>query len=107
MLFEAELFPLFIGGVCVVSLLELGLGLVLLKGRAEGRPLLVGHTISMAIAMVFLIRCIFTAPLGIDVNSAYGDAAPFYSLHIALFGSCWAISVFFLLALIGSLKQKP
>lgn len=104
--FESELLPLFIGGVCVVSLLELGLGCVLLKGRTEARPLLVGHTVSMAIAMVFLIRCIFAAPLGIDVNSAYGDAAPFYSLHIALFGFCWAISVFFLLALVGSLKGK-
>lgn len=82
MAFESEVIPLFIGGVTLVTLIELIAGCIMLKGEKENRELFLGHVVSMAIAMVFLIRCIFGGRLGIDVTKAYGDAAPFNSVII-------------------------
>ena len=79
MAFESEVIPLFIGGVIVVSMLA---------------------------AMFFLVRCVFAGRLGIDTISAYGDSSPFNSVNIGLFGVCWAISVCFVLAIIGSKNGK-
>ena len=104
--FESEVIPLFIGGVYLVSLLELVIGCALLKGEKATREYWIGHVVSMTIAMVFLIRCIFGSRLGIDVTRAYGDASPWNSVNIGLFGMCWAISAGFLLAMIGSKTKK-
>ena len=104
--FESEVLPLFLGGVCLVSLLELVIGCVLLKGERGTRRCWIGHVASMTIAMVFLIRCIFVSRLGIDVTRAYGDASPWNSVNIGLFGVCWAISTGFLLAMLGSKIKK-
>ena len=106
MAFESEVIPLFIGGVILISAFEAIAGWILLKGKKETRALLIGHVVSMLVAMLFLIRCIFAGRLGIDTISAYGDASPFNSVNIALFGICWAVSVCFQLALIGSKRSK-
>lgn len=105
MAFESEVIPLFIGGVCVVSILELVIGCALLKNQKKTRSLLIAHVVSMAIAMVFLIRCIFAGRLGIDTTIAYGDASPFNSINIGLFGLFWALSVFFVILMVGSKKS--
>ena len=105
MAFESEVIPLFIGGVIVVSIIELLIGCLLLRERKETRALLIGHVVSMLAAMFFLVRCIFAGRLGIDTISAYGDSSPFNSVNIGLFGVCWAISVCFVLAIIGSSKN--
>ena len=104
--FESEVIPMFIGGVGIVSLLELIIGCAILKEKKEARSLLIGHVISIAVAMVFLVRCIFGNRLGFDVTAAYGDASPFHSVNIGLFGVFWAISVCFLLFALGSAKKK-
>ena len=104
--FESEVIPLFIGGVCAVTLLELIIGCRVLKGNQNLRSLFVAHVVSMSLAMVFLARCLFGTRLGIDVLRAYGDASPFNSVHIALFGICWAVSVGFLLVLLSSKAKK-
>ena len=106
MAFESEVIPLFIGGVTLVTLIELIAGCIMLRGEKENRELFLGHVASMAIAMVFLIRCIFGGRLGIDVTKAYGDAAPFNSVNLGLFGICWFISVCFLLAFIHAKSKK-
>ena len=106
MAFESEVIPLFIGGVIVVSVIELLAGCVLLRGRKETRAFLIGHVVSMLAAMFFLVRCIFAGRLGIDAISAYGDTSPFNSVNIGLFGICWTISVCFVLAIIGSKSDK-
>ena len=105
--FESEVIPLFIGGVCVVTLLELIIGCRALKGKRKLRSLFIAHVISMSLAMVFLARCLFGTRLGIDVLRAYGDASPFNSVQIALFGICWTVSVGFLLELLVGAAKKP
>lgn len=106
MAFESEVIPLFIGGVILVSAIELLAGCVIYKVRKEIRAYLIGHVASMLTAMFFLVRCIFAGRLGIDSISAYGDASPFNSVNIGLFGICWAVSVCFVLAIIGSKSGK-
>ena len=54
MSFEAEVVPLFIGGVCVVILLELIVGCCMLKKEKELIPYFIGIVISMTLAMVYL-----------------------------------------------------
>ena len=98
--FESEVIPLFIGGVCVVSLLELLCGCSILKSQKKSPGLLIAHVASMGLAMFFLIRFLFPSFLGIDPTAAYGDSSPFNSVHLGLFGVCWALSVLFLLGLL-------
>lgn len=105
--FESEVIPLFIGGACGVTLLELVIGCRVLKGKRNLRSLFIAHVVSMSLAMVFLARCLFGTRLGIDVLRAYGDASPFNSVQIALFGVCWTASVVFLLALLAGKTKKP
>ena len=45
MSFEAEVIPLFIGGVAIVSALELIAGCVLLRNLREARNRLIAHTV--------------------------------------------------------------
>lgn len=99
MSFESEVIPLFIGGVCIVSLLELVIGCCLLKKKTI--PLFIGNVISMAIAMVFLILCIFGNRLGfVRVDDSASN-----SVNIGLFGVFWTVSVVFLLAILNK-KEK-
>jgi len=102
--FESEVIPLFIGGVCVVSLLELLCGCSILKSQKKSPGLLIAHVVSMGLGFFFLIRCLFASRIGIDPTAAYGDASPFNSVNLGLFGVCWAFSVLFLL---GLLIEKP
>ena len=72
MSFEAEVIPLFIGGVAIVSALELIAGCVLLRNLREARNRLIAHTVCMIIAQLFLIRSIFANWLGVKFkNSCY------------------------------------
>jgi len=99
MSFEAEVIPLFIFGVTAVSVLELISGCVKLRHRKKARNRLICHAMTMGIAMIFLIRCIFANWLDIEL----GIASISNSINIALFGVFWAISVFFLLSAITAI----
>ena len=85
MAFEAEVIPLFIIGASIVCILEL--------------KLLIGHTVCMAIAMMFLIRCLFASQLGMDL----GIASISNSASVGLFGIFWLISVCLLLAAVSTI----
>ena len=103
MKFEAEVIPLFIQGVCTVSLLELVVGCWLLKRDKKIMALFIGNVMSMIIAMIFLVLCIFGNRLGL-VNEFISESN---SVHIGLFGVFWTISVGFLLAILSSKTKKP
>lgn len=103
MLFEAEVIPLFIRGVCIVSLLELIIGCWVLKKDKKIIPLFIGNVMSMMIAMIFLILCIFGNRLGF-VHEFISESN---SVHIGLFGVFWTMSVGFLLAILRSKTDKP
>lgn len=102
MTFEAEVIPLFIGGVSVVSVLELVVGCMMLKGRKKARNRLIGHVASMAIAMVCLVRCIFAKWLDIELGIDSIDN----SVYIGLFGVFWVVSVCFLLSMVKAGMEK-
>ena len=55
MSFEAEVIPLFIGGVLVVSIMELIVGCVFLKDKKVARKKFILHVITMLIAFAFLV----------------------------------------------------
>ncbi len=59
MSFEEEVIPLFIVGVAIVSIFELVAGCILLRRMHKARSRLIAHTVSMVIALLFLIRSIF------------------------------------------------
>lgn len=104
MSFEAEVIPLFIGGVSVVTVFELIVGGILLKRQKKALGCLMGHAVTMAVAMVFLIRCIFGGRLGIEVIP--GIASIDNSVNIAMFGIFWAVSVCFALAMVWASKGQ-
>lgn len=101
MLFEAEVIPLFIGGVCVVSGLELVAGCMMLRHFKKARIRLIAHTLSMVTAHLFLIRTIFANWLNVefDIPSISNSA------NIGMFGVFWAISVLFLLSIVSSFQN--
>ena len=76
MSFEAEVIPLFIGGVIAVSAIEF------LRG------LFAGHVVAMLLGFFFLIRSLFANWLGLSL----GIASISNSANIGLFGLCWAVS---------------
>lgn len=102
MSFEAEVIPLFIGGVAIVSALELIAGCVLLRNLREARNRLIAHTVCMIIAQLFLIRSIFANWLGVKLKIASISN----SVNIGMFGLFWAVSVVLLLSAIGSLTES-
>lgn len=99
MAFEAEVIPLFIIGASIVCILELVCGWVMLKQHRQARKLLIGHTVCMAIAMMFLICCLFASQLGMDL----GIASISNSASVGLFGIFWLISVCLLLAAVSTI----
>lgn len=99
MAFEAEVIPLFIIGASIVCILELVCGWVMLKQHRQACKLPIGHTVCMAIAMMFLIRCLFASQLGMDL----GIASISNSASVGLFGIFWLISVCLLLAAVSTI----
>lgn len=99
MAFEAEVIPLFIIGASIVCILELVCGWVMLKQHRQARKLPIGHAVCMAIAMMFLIRCLFASQLGMDL----WIASISNSASIGLFGIFWLISVCLLLAAVSTI----
>ncbi len=93
MSFEAEVIPLFIGGISIVSSLELIIGCIILKKLPKARNGLISHAVSMVIGLVFLIRSIFANWLNVNL----GIKSISNSVNIGLFGIFWAISVFSIL----------
>ena len=89
MSFEAEVIPLFIGGVLVVSIMELIVGCVFLKDKKVARKKFILHVITMLIAFAFLVRSMFANWL----NIKYNIASISNSVNIGLFGILWCISV--------------
>lgn len=102
MSFETEVIPLFIGGVTVVSVLELFFGLMLLRRRRDVRKLFAGHVISMALGFFFLTRSLFANWLDIQ----YSIASISNSVNIGLFGLLWMVSVGFVVAMVGRLTRE-
>lgn len=105
MSFETEVIPLFIGGVTVVSVLELFFGLMLLRRRRDVRKLFAGHVISMALGFFFLTRSLFANWLDIQYGQ-YGIASISNSVNIGLFGLLWMVSVGFVVAMVGRLTRE-
>ena len=101
MSFEAEVIPLFIGCSAFVLVLELLVGLALLKGHKIARFTFTAHVICMALALFFLVRCVFDAWLAPGADR-YGYDSVFNSVNIGLFGVCWALSVFELVSTIDA-----
>ena len=91
MSFEAEVIPLFIGGVLVVSSFELIVGCVLLKNKKSACKKFVLHVITMLIGFAFLIRSIFANWL----NIKFAIASISNSTNIGLFGIFWCVSVIY------------
>ncbi|WP_317855423.1 hypothetical protein [Chakrabartyella piscis] len=91
MSFEAEVIPLFIGGIIIVSILEVFFGIIVLNDRKQARNNLIGHAVSMLLGFVFLVRSMFANWLNVffDIPSISNSAS------IGLFGLCWAISIAF------------
>ena len=56
----------------------------------------------MAIALVFLIRCIFGSRLGMQS----GILSISNSVNIGMFGIFWAVSTYFLLSVIRMMTEK-
>ena len=102
MSFEAEVIPLFIGGVLVVSALELIAGCILLRNEKSACKKFVFHVITMLIGFVFLIRSIFANWLNIrfDIASISNSAS------IGLFGIFWCISVMLVVSCIQECLKK-
>ncbi len=103
MLFEAEVIPMFIGGICVVSILELIIGCLVLKREKRFLALFIGNVVSMTLAMTFLVLCVFGNRLGF----VHEYASPSNSVNIGLFGVFWTVSVGFILAILGIKAKKP
>lgn len=102
MAFEAEVIPLFLICAGFISILELVIGCLLLKNRKTARNRLIGHTVSMSIALVFLVHCIF----GNWLNFKPPIPSISNSACIGLFGIFWAVSVCFLISLINALTEN-
>jgi len=102
MSFEAEVIPLFIGGVTAVSVLELVMGLRLLRRWRDVRKLFVGYVVSMALGFFFLIRSLFANWIQIP----YGIASISNSVNIGLFGLLWMVSAGFVVALLDRLTRE-
>lgn len=102
MSFEAEVIPLFIGGVLAVSALELIAGCILLRNEKSACKKFVFHVITMLIGFVFLIRSIFANWLNIrfDIASISNSAS------IGLFGIFWCISVMLVVSCIQECLKK-
>lgn len=70
MSFEAEVIPLFIGGVIAVSAIEFFLGWRSLRHRKDLRGLFAGHVVAMLLGFFFLIRSLFANWLGLSLGIA-------------------------------------
>ena len=101
MSFESEVIPLFIGCSAFVLTLELLVGLTLLKERKIARYTFTAHVVLTAIALFFLMRCIFN-PWFFPAVDPFGDSSAYNSVNIALFGVCWALSTFELVSTIDA-----
>ena len=99
MSFEAEVIPLFIGGVLAVSVVEFIAGWIGLRNRKEARGLFAGHVVAMLVGFFFLIRSLFANWLGVEL----GIASISNSVNIGLFGLCWAVSAICVAALVSRL----
>lgn len=102
MSFEAEVIPLFIGGVLVVSSFELIVGCVLLKNKKSACKKFVLHVITMLIGFAFLIRSIFANWL----NVKFDIASISNSTNIGLFGIFWCVSVMLIVSCIQECLKK-
>ena len=99
MSFEAEVIPLFIGGVIAVSAIEFLLGWLGLRRRKDVRGLFGGHVVTMLLGFFFLVRSLFANWLGVEL----GIASISNSVNIGLFGLLIASNAVGLLALPSSI----
>ncbi len=103
MSFEAEVIPLFIGGVIAVSAIEFFLGWRSLRHRKDLRGLFAGHVVAMLLGFFFLIRSLFANWLGLSL----GIASISNSANIGLFGLCWAVSALCVAVMLSRLAAVP
>jgi len=99
MSFEAEVIPMFISGCIAVSLMEFAVGWFLLKKYPGARRGFIGHVLTMALGLFFLVKCIF----GDRLHLVGGIASIDHSVSIGLFGLFWFASVLFLLCALSRL----
>ena len=99
MSFEAEVIPLFIGGVIAVSAIEFFMGWLSLRRRKDIRGLFVGHVVAMLLGFFFLSRSLFANWLGISL----GIASISNSVNVGLFVLCWAVSAICVAVMISRL----
>lgn len=99
MSFEAEVIPLFIGGVIAVSAVEFFMGWLGLRKRKDVRGLFAGHVVTMLLGFFFLIRSLFANWLGVSL----GIASISNSVNVGLFGLCWAVSAICVAVMISRL----
>ena len=99
MSFEAEVIPLFIGGVIAVSAIEFFMGWLGLRRRKDVRGLFIGHVAAMLLGFFFLIRSLFANWLGVEL----GIVSISSSVNIGLFGLCWAVSAICVAVMISRL----
>ena len=102
MSFEAEVIPLFIGGVLVVSSFELIVGCVLLKNKNSADQVDHALIVTMLIGFAFLIRSIFANWL----NIKFAIASISNSTNIGLFGIFWCVSVMLIVSCIQECLKK-
>ena len=103
MSFEAEVIPLFIGGVIAVSAIEFFLGWRSLRHRKDLRGLFAGHVVAMLLGFFFLIRSLFANWLGLSL----GIASISNSVNIGLFGLCWAVSALCVAVMLSRHNARP
>ena len=82
---EAEVFPLFIGGVALVLLAELGTTLLFLRRRPGARRAMLGHLICVLLAFLCLGILIFSGRRAPDGGPLNGSGL------FAMFGIFWCI----------------
>ena len=105
MYFEEDIFSLFITCCACVILAELVVGGIFLRKKAWTLAWFVGHIASIAGAIAVLIRMLFAKRLGIVVPDVM--VSEFNSLHLAMFGILWFVSMAFLLATIFAARKNP
>ena len=99
MSFEAEVIPLFIGGVIAVKGMGVFGGWVGLRRRKGVRGLFIGDVVTMLLGFFFLIRSLFANWLGVEL----GIVSISNSVNIGLFGLCWAVSAICVAVMISRL----
>ena len=101
--FEMETVPLFIGGVVLVSVVELVVGCILLRAKKRAIVFFISSVLASILGFCFLIYCLF----GDRFDLKAGIISISNSVSIGLFGLLWFVSVMLLLFTIREAVRRP